>query len=56
MHVNVNVKAKLSLRNAVQIMNLDGIHETKKCSVDDVKQSETRKAVLSPGSWFHNLA
>ena len=39
--INVNVKTKIAKRLAVQIMNQDMIHETKKFSADDGKQLET---------------
>jgi len=42
-NVNVNVETAMAKRLAVQIMNLDTIHETKTFLADDEKQSEKRK-------------
>jgi len=41
--VNVNAKFAIAKRLAVQIMNPDRIHETKKFSADNEKQSEKGK-------------
>jgi len=42
-NVNGNAKTAIAKRPAVQIINLDRIHETQKFSADDEKQSETWK-------------
>jgi len=41
--LDANANTAMTKRLAVQIINSDGIHETKKFSADDEKQSETRK-------------